>query len=61
MTVCGLSPDGKLCEMVELPGKRFFEASQFHPELKSRPNKIHPLFGGFVKASIASAEEKAAK
>lgn len=46
----GLSPDKKLVEMIEASGHPFFIASQFHPEFKSRPNRPHPLFQGFVKA-----------
>lgn len=48
----GLSPDGSLVEIVENPSHRWFVAAQFHPEFKSRPNKPHPLFLGFVKASL---------
>ena len=57
MTLCGMSPDGKLVEMIELSGKRFFIGVQFHPEFKSRPNSPHPLFDGFVKASAEYAEK----
>lgn len=48
----GYSPDGTLVEIVENPKHRWFVAAQFHPEFKSRPNKPHPLFFGFVKASL---------
>lgn len=48
----GLSPDGRLVEVVENPACRWFVAAQFHPEFKSRPNKPHPLFRGFVKAAL---------
>jgi CTP synthase len=48
----GLSPDGKLVEMIELPSHPYFIASQFHPELKSHPMTPHPLFVGLVKASL---------
>ena len=47
----GLSPDGRLVEIVELPEHPWFVACQFHPEFKSRPDRPHPLFYGFVKAS----------
>ena len=47
----GLSPNGKLVEIVEIPEHCYFIASQFHPELKSRPNKPHPLFLGLIKAA----------
>ena len=52
----GLSPDGKLVEIVELPGHPYFIASQFHPEFKSRPTTPHPLFNGLVKAALKSRE-----
>lgn len=50
----GLSPDGKLVEIVELSREvhPWFVAVQFHPEFKSRPNRPHPLFNGFIKASL---------
>ena len=47
----GLSPDGRLVEIVELPGHPWFVGVQFHPELKSRPNKAHPLFRAFIAAA----------
>ena len=47
----GTSPDGKLVEMVELKNHPYFIASQFHPELKSRPNKPAPLFVGLIAAA----------
>lgn len=46
----GISPDGKLVEMIEAKGHKFFLASQFHPEFKSRPNRPHPMFSGFIKS-----------
>ena len=49
----GLSPDGSLVEMVELPEHPFYIAAQFHPEFKSRPNRPHPLFAGLVAAALA--------
>lgn len=52
MVLSGLSPDRELVEMIELPDKRWFVACQFHPELKSRATKAHPLFREFVKASL---------
>ena len=51
LSLSGLSPDGHLVEIVELPGHPWFVAGQFHPELKSRPNKAHPLFRGFIGAA----------
>ena len=53
LSLSGLSPDGSLVEMVELANHPWFVAGQFHPELKSRPNKAHPLFRGFVGAAKA--------
>jgi CTP synthase len=52
MLLSGQSPDGRLVEIVELKDHPWFVASQFHPEFKSRPDRPHPLFDGFVKASI---------
>jgi CTP synthase len=52
MKFSGLSPDGKLVEMIELTAHPFFIASQFHPELKSHPMNPHPLFVGLVKAAL---------
>ena len=51
LVLAGLSPDGQLVEMVELPGHPWFVGVQFHPELKSRPNRAHPLFRDFVAAA----------
>ena len=53
MNLCGLSPDGKIVEMAEIKDHPWFIATQAHPELKSRPNKPHPLFKGFVEAAAA--------
>ena len=55
LTVCGYSPDCKLVEAVEITDRPFYIGVQFHPEFKSRPNRPHPLFAAFVKAS---SEEK---
>ena len=52
LTVSGTSPDGNLVEIVELKNHPYFIAGQFHPELKSRPNKPAPLFVGLVKACL---------
>ncbi|MEY8267470.1 CTP synthase [Lachnospiraceae bacterium 64-25] len=51
MKLSGISPDGRIVEMCELPDHPFFLATQGHPELKSRPNRPHPLFKGFVDAA----------
>jgi len=48
----GLSPDGRIVEMMELPNHPWFIATQAHPEFKSRPNRPHPLFKGFVGAAL---------
>jgi CTP synthase len=62
MTFSGLSPDGRLVEIIELPDHPFFIAGQFHPELKSRPTRPHPLYRDFVGAAVARrhAPERAA-
>lgn len=52
LKISGTSPDGLLVEMVEIPAHPYFIAGQFHPELKSRPNKPAPLFVGLVKACL---------
>ena len=52
LVTSGVSPDGKLVELVELPDHPFFLATQFHPEFKSRPNRAHPLFRDFINASL---------
>jgi CTP synthase len=54
----GLSPDGLLAEIIELPGHPFFIAAQFHPELKSRPRRPHPLFRAFVAAAVGHRDGK---
>lgn len=52
LVLSGISPDGRLVETVENPKCRFFIGVQFHPEFKSRPNRPHPLFKGFVGAAL---------
>lgn len=52
MKLCGLSPDGRIVEMLEIPSHPWFVATQAHPEFKSRPNHPHPLFKGFVEAAL---------
>ena len=52
LCLSGLSPDGRLVETVELPGEKFYVGVQYHPEFRSRPNKPHPLFLGFVRAAL---------
>jgi CTP synthase len=62
MVFSGASPDGRLVEIIELPEHPFFIAGQFHPELKSRPTRPHPLYREFVGAAVARrrAPERAA-
>ncbi len=48
----GLSPDGRLVEIVELPAHPFYLGTQYHPEFRSRPNRPHPLFTAFIQAAL---------
>src|SRR3982750_2714074 len=54
LRLSGLSPDGQLVEMIELPDHPWFVGCQFHPELQSRPTRPHPLFAGFIAAAAAA-------
>ena len=56
MTLAGTSPDGRLVETVELSQRDFYVGVQYHPEFKSRPNRPHPLFKGFLAAARNRAE-----
>ena len=58
MIFAGTSPDNHIVEMVEIPDDPWFVAGQFHPEFKSRPNRPHPLFRGFVTAAAARMNSK---
>jgi len=58
LTISGTSPDGRLVEFIEITNNNFFVATQAHPEFKSRPNKPHPLFASFIKASISNKQER---
>lgn len=58
LTLSGLSPDGRIVEMCEIATHPWFLATQAHPEFKSRPNRPHPLFAGFLGASIKNMESK---
>ena len=58
LKISGLSPDGRIVEMIEIPSHPFFVATQAHPELKSRPNRPHPLFKGFIAAALAQKIEQ---
>ena len=54
----GFSPDGKLCEIVEIPDHPWFVAVQYHPEFKSKPPAAHPLFSGFIEAAVNRKRER---
>ena len=58
MVFSGLSPDGRLVEIIELPNHPFFIASQFHPEFVSRPNRPQSIFKGFIGAAKVFSENK---
>lgn len=58
---CGRSPDNRIVEMMELPNHPWFMGAQFHPEFKSRPNRPHPLFQGFVGAAKEYQKETSAE
>lgn len=58
LTLSGLSPDGRIVEMLELDSHPWFIATQAHPEFKSRPNRPHPLFKGFIGASLEYQYQK---
>ena len=58
MRIVGTSPDNRLVEIVEVPEHPWYVAAQFHPELKSRPNKPHPLFIGFINAAVNENKSK---
>ena len=59
MRLSGLSPDERIVEIVEIPSHPWFIATQAHPEFKSRPNKAHPLFKGFIAAALENHNRKA--
>jgi CTP synthase len=56
MILSGQSPDGRLVEIIELKDHPWFVASQFHPEFRSRPDRPHPLFDGFIGAAVALSD-----
>ncbi|MCR4657232.1 MAG: CTP synthase [Lachnospiraceae bacterium] len=58
LVLSGMSPDGKLVETVELNGLSFYIGVQFHPEFKSRPNRPHPIFKEFVRASLETSDRR---
>lgn len=57
LRLSGISPDGRIVEMCEIPSHPFFVATQAHPEFKSRPNRPHPLFKGFVEAALKHSQQ----
>jgi CTP synthase len=57
LVISGTSPDDRLVETVEIEENSFFVGVQYHPEFKSRPNKYHPLFHGFIKAAVENMEK----
>ena len=61
MRLSGLSPDGQLVEIMELPAHPWFIGCQFHPELQSRPTRPHPLFAGFIAAAATVARRRSAR
>lgn len=61
MHIAGTSPDGRLVESVVLPENDFFVGVQYHPEFKSRPNRAHPLFREFVRASGGKEKKQCAE
>jgi len=58
MLLSGISPDGRIVEMIELPSHPWFVGTQGHPEFKSRPNRPHPLFAGFIAAALDHQAQK---
>ena len=58
MLLAGISPDGRIVEMIEISEHPWFIATQAHPELKSRPNRPHPLFKGFVEAALKTKKKR---
>jgi CTP synthase len=60
MRLSGLSPDGQLVEIIELPAHPWFLGCQFHPELQSRPTRPHPLFAGFIAAAVKAKRNRKA-
>lgn len=58
LMITGTSPDGGLAEIVELREHPWFLAVQYHPEFKSKPNKAHPLFVGFIEAALAHQQQR---
>ncbi len=61
LRIAGLSPDGRLVEIVEIPDHPWFVGVQFHPEFKSRPNRPHPLFRDFIAAALSKGDSQDAQ
>jgi CTP synthase len=61
MVFSGTSPDERLVEMIELPDHPWFIGCQFHPDVKSRPTRPHPLFRDFVRAAVEHRERRGAE
>jgi len=58
LVISGTSPDGRIVETIEIPKNSFYVGVQFHPEFKSRPNRAHPLFSGFIRAAVEKMQGK---
>jgi hypothetical protein len=58
MRLSGVSPDGGLAEIIELADHPWFLAVQFHPEFKSKPNRAHPIFSGFIEAALSQCADE---
>ncbi|CAM3695474.1 CTP synthase [Erysipelothrix urinaevulpis] len=58
LSFSGVTPDGQIVEIIELEDNDFYVGCQFHPEFKSRPNRSHPLFYGFIKASLHFSQKR---
>ncbi len=56
MMIAGTSPDQQLVEAIEAKDHPFFVGVQYHPEFKSRPNRPHPIFEGFIQASLQNQD-----
>ena len=61
LTFSGISPDGRIVEMIEWSAHPYYIGTQGHPEFKSRPNRAHPLFAGLVRAAVSRKEQSSAK
>ncbi|MGE0376400.1 MAG: CTP synthetase, partial [Planctomycetaceae bacterium] len=58
MIAAGISPNGQLVEVIEIPEHPWFVAVQYHPEFKSKPHQPHPLFEGFVRAALTRHQQR---